>query len=289
MAIRGVDPGGWGSEHPWNQNLAFLGGQGSSPWRGQRGGGWSAPQEKLSSDFSGILTSQPPLDLHLWCQCTHKLSRAPWGPLSYLCVVAIANFLGIHKRPYTAKWDLLRCQGQLKLNSQAGPQAGASWGPRSRGSWAPWAPYNWAPLTWCTCLKNPGYVYATPHYVCHFEGHLTPLLPELLTVPLSSKYRNYSQKSIGSRGLICRLSARYIWQPHDVSSGKTCTCAFLGRLLSFWCIYFLIFWVWKILITLASVQPFHLLDRIVIESGQGWTFYDILDFMEKISHTLCIT
>ena len=124
----------------------------------------------------------------------------------------------------------------------------------------------------CTCLKNPGYVYATPHYVCHFEGHLTPLLPELLTVPLSSKYRNYSQKSIGSRGLICRLSARYMWQPHDVSSGKTCTCAFLGRLLSLWCIYFLIFWVWKILITLASVQPFHLLDRIVIESGQGWTF-----------------
>ena len=31
------------------------------------------------------------------------------------------------------------------------------------------------------------------------------------------------------------------------------------------------------------MEPFHLLDRIATESGQGWTFYDILDFMEKLA------
>ena len=87
---------GMGLRTPLKSELSFSWGSGELTLEGSEGGrgGWSAPQEKLSSDFSGILTSQPPWDLHLWCQCTHKLSMAPWGPLRYLCVVAIANFLG---------------------------------------------------------------------------------------------------------------------------------------------------------------------------------------------------
>ena len=65
VPIRGVDPGGCGAHvgqmwAPLKSKLSFSGGGAGELTLGGGVRGQSAPQEKLSSDFRGVLTSQPP-------------------------------------------------------------------------------------------------------------------------------------------------------------------------------------------------------------------------------------